>query len=207
MSRSKPSSSTLMPLSCTISRVRSNGKAVGVVQLEGDGRRQLGAGVARAPQGLVQDAHALRQRAREARLFFGHDLEDRLARGEQRRIRLGHEVDDAVAEAREERLVEADRDALLHGAADDAPQHVVAPLVAGQHAVHDEKGDAAGVLGHGAQGAGHGLARAVGLARELFAQRDQRPEGVGLVDRRDALVDGGDALEPHAGVDALRGQR
>ena len=61
-----------------------------------------------------------------------------------------------VAQARQERLVEADRDALLHGAADDAPQHVVAALVAGQHAVHDEEGDAAGVLGHGAQGAGHG---------------------------------------------------
>ena len=42
-------------------------------------------------------------------------------------------------------------DALLHGATDDAPQHVVAPLVAGQHPVHDEEGDAAGVIGHDAQ--------------------------------------------------------
>ena len=83
---------------------------------------------------------------------------------------------------------------------------VVAALVAGQHAVHDEKGDAAGVLGHGAQGTGHRVARAVGLPRELLAQGDQRAKGVGLVDRGDALMDGGHALEPHAGVDALRGQ-
>ena len=109
----------------------------------------------------------------------------------------------ALAERGEERLVEADRHALLHGAADDAPQHVVAALVAGQDAVHDEERDAAGVLGHGAQGARDGLARAVGLTPDSsLAELDQRPEGVGLEDVGDALVDRGDALEAHAGVDA-----
>ena len=151
--------------------------------------RQLCARVAGAAQSLVEDGHALRERVREPRLLFAGDPQDHVAAREQRGVRRAHELDDALAEAREKRLVEADRDALLHSATDDAPQHVVAPLVAGQDAVHHEKRDAAGVVGHDAQGAGHGLTRAVGLAGELLAELDQRPEGVGLEDRGDPLVD------------------
>ena len=48
-----------------------------------------------------------------------------------------HLLDDRVGERREEGLLDADGHGLLHGAADDAPQHVVAAVVAGQDAVHD----------------------------------------------------------------------
>ena len=72
-------------------------KAVGVVQLEGDLGRQLGARVARPAQGLVEDAHALGQRAREARLLFADDAR-RSPRGapSSARVGLAHELDDAA---------------------------------------------------------------------------------------------------------------
>ena len=53
------------------------GEAVGVVELEGDLGRQLRAGVAGAPQRLVEDAHALLQGVTEADLLLAdhaHDL-------------------------------------------------------------------------------------------------------------------------------------
>ena len=177
------------------------------MELEGDGRRQLGARVAGAAQSLVEDGHALRERVREPRLFLAGDADDHVATRDERRIGRAHELDDALAETREKRLVEADRDALLHSAADDAPQDVVAPFVAGQDAVHDEKRDAAGMVGHDAQGARHRVARAVGLAGELLTELDQRSKGIGLEDRGDPLVDRAHAFEAHAGVDALRGER
>ena len=180
-------------------------KAVGVVELEGDLGRQLGAGIAGAAQSLVEDAHPLGKGVREARLLLGHD--HRLAAGQERRIGLAHEVDDPLAQARQKRLVEPYGHALLDGPPDDAPQYVVAALIAGQDAVHDQKGDASGVLGDSAQCPRHDLRGPVGRARKPLCELDQRPKGVGLVDRDDALMDGGDPLEPHARVDALRGQR
>ena len=53
-----------------------------------------------------------------------------------------------------------------------------------------------------------GLERlAVLLAAELLTERDQRRELVGLEHRLRALQDRGHAVESHAGVDVLRGQR
>ena len=75
-------------------------------------------------------------------------------------------------------------DALLHGPADDAAQHVVAALVAGQHAVHDQEGHAARVVGHGAQRPRRRLAGAVAHAGEPLAGGDEVVEGVRLEDGR-----------------------
>ena len=182
-------------------------EAVGVVQLEGDLGRQLGAGVAGAAQGLLEDAHALVERAAEAHLLLVHDAADLGLRVDELRIRAAHLLDDRVGERREERLLDADRHGLLHGAADDAPQHVVAAVVAGQHAVHDEERGAARVLGHGAQGAGDGGRGRRLHAGQLRAALHQRLEEVGLEHVGDALRDAGDALQAHAGVDAALGQR
>ena len=51
-------------------------EAVGVVQLEGDLGGQLRAGVAGAAQRLLEDAHALVERAPEAHLLLVHDAPD-----------------------------------------------------------------------------------------------------------------------------------
>ena len=148
-------------------------EAVGVVELEGDRGGQLGPRVASAAQGLVEDAHALLERAAEAHLLVVHDAPDLVALGDELRVRLAHEVDDLVGEDREEGLVDADAHALLHGTTDDAPQHVVAALVAGQDAVHDEEGGGAGVLGHGLQGADDRRRPVRAGAGELRAPGDQ----------------------------------
>ncbi len=56
-------------------------EAVGVVELEGDRGGQLGPGVASAAQGLVEDAHALFERAAEAHLLLVHDAPDLVCAG------------------------------------------------------------------------------------------------------------------------------
>ena len=66
---------------------------------------------------------------------------------------------------------------MAHGAAHDAAEHVAAPLVAGQHAVGDEEGGGAQVVGDDAV---RGLAR-VGRAGRVRDGVDQRAEQVGVV--------------------------
>ena len=70
-----------------------------------------------------------------------------------------------------------------------------------------EERRAARVLGHRAQGAGDGRRGRRLDAGQLRAPGHQRHEEVGLEHVGDALGDAGDALEPHAGVDAALGQR
>ena len=85
------------------------GKAVGVVQLEGDLGRQLRAGVASAAQRLLQDAHALVQGAAEAHFLFLNDAHDLGPRGDQLRIRRAHLLDHVARPSfGQKRLVDAD---------------------------------------------------------------------------------------------------
>ena len=155
----------------------------------------------------LEDAHALVERAPETHLLLVHDAPDLRLSLDQAGIGAPHLVDHRVGERREERLLDADGHGLLDGAADDAAQHVVAAVVAGQDAVHDEERRAARVLGHGAERAVDGRRGAGRDAGELRAALDQRHEQVGLEHVGDALRDARDALEPHAGVDAALGQR
>ena len=181
-------------------------EAVRVVQLEGDCGRQLRARVARSAQSFVENPRSLLERAPEAALLFpGHPFDLAPLRGEIG-VRVAHELGRAATHGGQERLLQTDGNALLNGTADDAPQDVVAPLVARQNAVHDEEGHAAGVFGDRAQCARGGVAAAVDDAAQLLTELDERHEQIGLVDRDDALRDGGDALETHAGVDVALGQ-
>ena len=106
-------------------------------------------------------------------------------------------------------LLGAEQERVPHRAPDDAPQHVAALLVGRHHAVGDEEGHRAAVLGEDPQ---RDVARrpregAVLDAGDRLGRRDQRAEHVDVPHRRGVLEDGEVALEPGAGVDARRRQR
>ena len=93
---------------------------------------------------------------------------------------------------------------MAHGAPHDPPQHVAAPLVRRHHAVGDQEGAGAQVIGDHAVGR---PASALGRrAAQLDAGCDQVAEQVGFVVVVGALQDRGDPLEPHAGIDRRPGQ-
>ncbi len=96
---------------------------------------------------------------------------------------------------------------MAHRAAEDAAQHVAAPLVARDHAVGEQEGDRPQVIGDHPQrdvllGVG-----AVLRARQLRRRGEDRLEEVGVVVRVHPLEHGGDPLQAHAGVDRRLGQR
>ena len=93
---------------------------------------------------------------------------------------------------------------MAHGAAHDAAKHIAPALVRGRDAIGDEEAGRAQVIRDDAEGGGL-LALRLHLV-ELFAGRDEIDEQVGLEDGVDALHDGRDALETHAGVDGRLGQ-
>ncbi len=105
-------------------------EAVGVVELEGDLGRQFGAGVTGTAERLLDDPHPLLQGAAEAHLLLLDDAPDLRLCIDQSRVGAAHVVDDGVGERGEERPLDADGHGLLHGAPDDAAQHVVAAVVA-----------------------------------------------------------------------------
>ena len=88
---------------------------------------------------------------------------------------------------------------MAHGAAHDAAEHIAAPLVRGQHAVGDQEGGSAQMVGDDPV---RGALRPVGIdAGQVGAGANERAEKVDVVIVVHALQHGGDALEPHAGVD------
>ena len=107
----------------------------------------------------------------------------------------------------EERLLEAEPQAVAHRAAQDAAQHVAAAFVAGHHTVGEQEADRAQVIGHHAHRQIVGRDLAVALAGEVGGGVEQRLEQVGVVVRRHALQHRRDALEAGAGVDRRVRQR
>ena len=87
-------------------------------------------------------------------------------------------------------------------AADDAPLHVAAAFVRGDHAVGHQEGGGADVVGDHLER----VVREVLLAGLARGGLDQRIEDVDLVVAVHVLQDRRQAFEAHAGVDAGRGQ-
>ncbi len=93
---------------------------------------------------------------------------------------------------------------MAHGAPHDAAQDVAAPLVGGQHAVGDQEGRCAQMIGDDAVA---GAVFSIRLdAGRLHARLDQRAEKVDVVIVVLALQHRRDALQAHAGVDRRLGQ-
>ncbi len=97
---------------------------------------------------------------------------------------------------------------MAHRPPHDLAQHVAAPFVGRDHAVRDQEGRRADVIGdHPQRHVGRAHARGVGVFRQPADLGEQRHEDVGVVVRVLALQHRGDALEAHAGVDRRRRQR
>jgi hypothetical protein len=167
----------------------------------------LAARVARAGDHVVEQPHALLKRAVEGLLLGAQPHLDRLALLVQLGIRGAHQLAHDAGEARQEAGLDADLPALHDRAPHQPAQHVAAVLVGRYDAVGDEERHTARVVGEDAQRAVGVLRLTVGPTRELLAQRDERADLVGLEDRRRALHDRREPVEPQAGVDVLRRQR
>ncbi len=186
-----------------------DGQAVGVVEPEGV-RAGDDATLARAAQlldRLAQLHHGLLQRGPEALFLGAHDARDGRRLRAQLRIGARHAVHHRGDELVEERLLDAELLAVPHRAPHDLAQHVAAPFVARHHAVADEEGHGAEVVGHDAEGDVAFRALFVGRARPPRYRLDDRLEEVGVVVGPLPLDDGSDPLEAHAGVHAGGGER
>lgn len=87
---------------------------------------------------------------------------------------------------------------------EEAPEHVAAPLVRGHDALRHGEGEPANVIRHDAHRARllRIRVRVVGAARDVTQAIDDGEEEIRVEDGVPALHDHGEALEPHARVDA-----
>ena len=179
-------------------------ETVGIVELEGDlaGERRSG----REPRlFLVEQLQAARQQIAKSRLLELQGLGDERLGAAQFRVSGAHLAHQHRHEAPHQRLLGAEQMSVAHGAAHDAAQHIAAALLRGQHAVGDEEGRSAQMIGDNAMR--HRLLAVGGNMRGLGRGDDERAQYVGIVIVVLALQHGGDPLEPHAGVDRRMGKR
>ena len=148
---------------------------------------------------VLEDGEAAHQRRAKARLLELQRLGDQAFGADQFRIGLAHFAHQRGNEPPHQRIARADELRVAHRAAHDAAQDIAAPLVGRQHAVGDEEGRGAQMVGDHAV---RNLVRAVGIdAGRVGAGADQRAHQVDVVIVVHALHHRGDALEAHAGVD------
>ena len=84
-------------------------------------------------------------------LFVLHDAGHALHGFHQFRIGGAHQLGDEAGQLVEIRILDADQAGVAHGAAHDFAQHVAAAFVRGQHAIVNQEGGGAGVIGVDAQ--------------------------------------------------------
>ena len=113
-----------------------NRKAKGVVQLEhGIAVKH----VVFARQCAFEDFHAVFERFGKAFFFLLQHARDTRAHRSQFGIRLAHRLDQISHEVMQERFLLSQLVAVTNRAADDAPEHVAAAFVAGNHAIDNHE--------------------------------------------------------------------
>ena len=100
---------------------------------------------------VFENLHASIERLGKALLFFLQDFLDVRLRFLQLGIGIAHLLCERRDQFVEEQLVGAELLAVANGAADDAAQHVAPALVAWQHAVDDQEGAGADMIGDDVQ--------------------------------------------------------
>ena len=179
-------------------------KAVGVMQAEGGVARKLRR--ARARQGIefaLDNAHAVFDGGKKALLFLPQHGRHALLFLTQLRIRLAHRGHEIRHHAVEKRRTRAQLVAMAHRAADDATQHITTPLIAGNHAVRNQKRAGADMIGqHLERGRGQ-----VGTGAFARGGADQGLEQVDVIVGLHPLQHRRNALQPHARIDGRTRQR
>ena len=118
-------------------------------------------------------------------------------------------------------LATSQQPGMAHGATQNATQHVAATFIAREDAIGQQERGRAGVIRNDAErrridlptiladGRAQSDARTIRVADadDLLDLRDQGAKEIRMEIVRDALHDGGDALEPGAGIDRRLGQR
>ena len=123
-------------------------EAEGVVQLEGGlAVEDLHAGLLHRGQFAFEDGHAVLDGGEEAILFLLQHVHDALLAGRQFGIGGAHLGDQVRHQLVEEGGAGAELVAVANGAADDAAQDVAAAFVAGNHAIGEQEGAGADVVG------------------------------------------------------------
>ena len=161
-------------------------EAIGVVQRE-RGVAVEHVALLQAGALLVEDGKATLQRLAEAGLFQPQRFLDQVFRAHQVRIGLAHLAHQRPDEPMHQRLLGAEQLRMAHRAAHDPAQHIAAALVRRQHAVGDEEGRRAQMIGDDAERADGLLARVRGRARTRWHRsgggtdrsrtRSRRPAG------------------------------
>ena len=184
-------------------------EAVGIPQAEG-----LGAGKNRLIVRLDRVDHAFEQvqahveGAQEALLLVLDRAQNDLLALAQLGVGVAHRVDHRAADARQERLGKAEQPAVACGAAQHQAQDVIASFVPRQHAVGDQEGDRAGVVGDDAVGNHVGGHLLVGVVEQLLHAQHDWPEQIGVVVGAGTLDHRYEPFEAHAGIHAwLRKKR
>ena len=156
---------------------------------------------------LLQHGQSDVQGTQEALLLVMDGVEDELGAIADLAVGVTHGLDDDARHVGQERFVEAQQLAVAGRAPQHQAQDVVAPLVAWQHAVADQEGDGAGVVGNDAVSGDLRVALGVGVVQQQLHALHDRVEQVGVVVGLGALDHRDQPLQPHAGIHAGRGQQ
>ena len=113
-----------------------NGETKGVVEHKG-GRTVERLALAELSKSLVKVNTAVAERVGEALLLSRNDALDERCVLNKLGVRIAHELVHAIDESREESALDANEATVEHGAAQQAAEHIAAPLVAGQDAIGD----------------------------------------------------------------------
>ena len=118
------------------------------------------------------------------------------------RIGLPHDVHHSARQPVDERLMQVQETAVPRRPAEDPAQDIAPAFIGGHGAVGDGEGQGADVIGDDPH---RGAQAPVGFvpSAELDDLLDDRAEQVGPVVGIDALLDGGEPLQAHAGIDVL----
>ena len=154
---------------------------------------------------LLEHLQPALQRLAEALLLGAYDPLDRLPVLDHLRVPRPDLVGDDPRDAVD--VLQPDPPRLDDRAPDQPAQHVAAALIRGRHALGDEEGHAAPVVGDDPVRLRRSRRVVVADARLAGDPVHDQAEAVGVEDRLGALEQHRAALEAHAGVDVLLRQR
>ena len=157
-----------------------------------------------AVEHLVKQTHAFFQRFAEAAFFRAQGFHNLRLFFFQLGICTAHRFHQIGHEFVEKRLFLTEFVTVAHGAADDAAQYIAAAFVGRHHAVGNQEGAGADVVGNDFQARFVHAERRAGFAGNGF---EQVLEQVDFVVAVNMLHHGRHALQAHAGIDGRLGQR